>query len=338
MKKLANYIIENVDENIINESFQCSVFDDVNKAFAKQQEYYDEEKRKYLERWPDEAKSYDRYHTRRYDTFKTLIANMTYYNQLRFDKITDDMVEEMAPNHPHLSRKIRYIIKGTSKNIAVGYRKNEVHTLAYDEKVYIWCTNDVQYYTSSTQRDKITIFQHCDNIKIIDIDKHPEVIINNDDKDSKNSRRESQRGVILQGDKEFCDGIILANKERWKKALRQRNNYTDEQITELIEIVNDVFSKAEELRNFYFSESANVIDANYYRFRNIMATLYKDSYNDDSLLCNLKKVIEYKEKTASGKSDEYDRRWAKRAEENIRKYAQQYKDNIQNLLDALMEL
>ena len=229
---------EEIDLEIISESFQCSILREINSYLEKKRKE-DEEK----------AKT-EKYYYRKTPKFKNIFYSG--YKSVRWDQITDEMVKEYSKDDAEGVKLAKRICSNRSNSfpgMIILVSNNEKSESKYPglilhtgwDTYYHSLVSDYCRSIGSSERVKPSEAEDLLTKKfyIVDLSKllSDNIIV---------KRRQEKEGMVFQGDTDYYKKIALANYDRYKKyadkikAEKDANDGVPEKVNEYIKKVMDL--------------------------------------------------------------------------------------------------
>lgn len=279
MKNITTYITEHL-EQIITESFNCDIF----KKLAAQFKQLKLDVKKLYEDDPKYAPNTSGIN------FKNYIA-YTHRNNINWDKISNDDVEEYAGNDKEAEKKIKKMLRKSDNktDIYLAFAENDkgilyaaadsngtfIH-LPYIKNNYLENRRSSPIY-NVLQYKAVEIFTRAKTIYFIKLNNY---VIKQTDANNPQNRRVARTGMILQGDMDFYHELAEANLKRYQKELDSRHakqmnsRYLDEYrelLNKCVDVAKDIADNPEKYK----------------------AKTYEFSYLMDSVTASSKYVSDY---------------------------------------------
>lgn len=257
MKNLREFVNEYIkdynDSELLNESFQSSIMNDLEKQLKSvvTSEYY---RKYYSSKKPDYS-------------FKKFI--LPYATYMRWDKLDDSKMQKCDCDEK-LVKRVKSACRANAKESLILIVRDKTDSFYYAwintvDRTYVYLPHDeidnTYKYGSNTNSKIDTIGEVVKAGKYAYvIDKtDPDIQIKSEDDDSRNTRWHRRQGVIKNGDKDFYKELAKSNIERYKKIIKA-NNTKKLADSDIVENIRNTFDMAydymEELLANPYAESS----------------------------------------------------------------------------------
>ena len=271
MKNITTYITEHL-EQLITESFNCDIFKKLDAQFKQLKS----DIKKLYEDDPSWAPNTSGINFRNYIAY-------AHRNNINWDKITNDDVEEYAGSDKKAATKIRKMLRKSDNkpDIYLAFAENDkgiLYAAADSRGMIIHLPYIHNNYLENRYRDPIynvlqykavEIFTRAKTIYFIKLNNY---VIKQTDANNPNNRREARTGMILQGDMDFYREIAEANLKRYQKELDSRHakqmnsRYLDdyrELLNKCVDVAKDIADNPEKYstKTYEFSYLMDAVTA-----------------------------------------------------------------------------
>lgn len=287
MKNLKSYMIESLENITINEAFQCTWLNKLEKTFAKMNDDY----KKAMEQCNAEG-WWSKPQMSSYNSFKAILTSINMQagvSGIRWDKITDADITTYKPKNGPFKDFLNDIWKGKKHGIIFGVNDEDYVCCVYVNNTLFQFDTESRKFGYKKSGHKIYkgdlkdyIKNNCVTCGILEFDATNDpkgLLIKDNDPDSKSSRAAAQAGVV-RNDKEYYREIARGNRERWEKTIRS-NKVKNKDFTKFESRITKIIYDFAEIDPFAFMDDGT-------RFNMYNETLRiinnRSSYSSESLI------------------------------------------------------